>query len=129
MCTCWKGALPNDKPMQFISVKDIGYFAAQAFLHPEEYAGRGVSLAGDEITWAQGNEIFKGVVGKEFPLTFNILGKGLLFVMSDMKNMFTWLGEHPAGANITELRKIHPGLLSFEQWIKEESSWKDTPKA
>ena len=115
--------------MQFISVKDIGYVAAQVFLHPDQYAGRGISLAGDTLTWNQGNEIFKRVIGKDFPMTFNILGRGLLFMMSDMNNMFKWLNQNGSGANVEELKKIHPGLLSFEQWLKEESAWKNTQKA
>jgi hypothetical protein len=119
----------KDKPMQFIAVKDIGYFAALAFLHPEQYAGRGISLAGDTMTWTQGNEIFKRVVGKDFPMTFNILGRSLLFMVSDMNNMFTWLDQNGSGANVEELKTIHPGILSFEQWLKEESGWKDTQKA
>src|ERR1700761_9050002 len=104
MITCWKIAGQNAR-MQWISVKDIGFFTAQVFLHPEQYSGRGISLAGDELTWTEGNEIFKRVVGKDFPLTFSLVGRALLFMVSDVNNMFKWLSEHRSGADIQELKK------------------------
>jgi NmrA-like family len=123
MLTCWKVGMKPDRPMQLIAVKDIGYFGAQAFLHPDQYAGRGISIAGDELTYPEAHAVFKKVFGKDWPLTFDILGKGVLVLMSDIKAMFKWLDENESGANIQELRKIRPELLTFERWLKEESGW------
>ncbi|BCS03103.1 uncharacterized protein AKAW2_61367S [Aspergillus luchuensis] len=44
--TCFKMALAG-KPLQLVATSDIGYFAAEAFLNPEKYKGRAISLAGD----------------------------------------------------------------------------------
>ena len=37
----------GEKPLQLVSVKDIGHFGAIALLQPEEYAGRAIGLAGN----------------------------------------------------------------------------------
>ncbi|XRM43824.1 hypothetical protein ABZX51_006978 [Aspergillus tubingensis] len=44
--TCFKMALAG-KPLQLVATSDIGYFGAEAFLNPEKYKGRAISLAGD----------------------------------------------------------------------------------
>lgn len=39
------------KPLQLVATSDIGYFGAEAFLNPNKYEGKGISLAGDELTF------------------------------------------------------------------------------
>ncbi|KAL4951309.1 hypothetical protein BDW69DRAFT_170333 [Aspergillus filifer] len=48
--TSYKMAL-RGKPLQHIATSDIGYFAAEGLLNPDVWAGRGLSLAGDELTY------------------------------------------------------------------------------
>jgi hypothetical protein len=123
MATWWKGSMKENKPLQFVSTRDIGWFGAQAFLDPEQYAGRGISLAGDELTYEQFNEVFKKVTGEDYLTMYGFLGKGMLLLMSDFNTMFKWLNVEGSGAKIGELRKIYPGLMGFETWIREASSW------
>ena len=54
----WKYAMPDTKTLQFIATSDIGFFAAQAFLSPAAFNNRVLSLAGDELTFAQAEKVF-----------------------------------------------------------------------
>jgi len=51
----WKGI--GEKPLQLISVHDIGVFAARAFADPQAYNGRAISLAGDSLNFDQGKKV------------------------------------------------------------------------
>jgi uncharacterized protein YbjT (DUF2867 family) len=51
----WKGV--GEKPLQMISVHDIGVFGARAFRDPEAYKGRAITLAGDSLTLEQGKKV------------------------------------------------------------------------
>lgn len=117
----WRTVDP--KPLQFIAVTDIGILAAKAFLNPEEYQGRSISLAGDELTCEQAKAVFKKKAGYELPESFGIVGKALLWMMKEMGVMFKWFKEEGYGANIEELRKMHPELMDFGAYIEKESGY------
>ncbi|WWC85144.1 uncharacterized protein L201_000001 [Kwoniella dendrophila CBS 6074] len=121
--TAYRDILKN-KPVQYIATKDIGVFAAKAFLDPDNYQGKAISLAGDEVTWDQLNDAFIKVTGNPIPT-----GNGLLswfifrFVVKQYGMMIDWFKEEGYGANIKELRKIHPELMDAETWLKEKSAF------
>ena len=64
--TAWKVGLSPTKKQQLISSADIGYFGAQALLRPKEFAGRTISLAGDELTFGEANAVFTEKLGSTF---------------------------------------------------------------
>lgn len=111
------------KKLQLISVRDIGIFAAKAFLNPEEYAGKGISLAGDDLTFDEMNEVFKRKTGADLPLTFEFLARGILWGIADVGLMFSWFHSDGYGADIKELKKTHPGLLNLDEWLEKESKF------
>jgi hypothetical protein len=120
MAAMWKTAMRN-KPMQLIALRDIGWFAARAFTRPDEFAGRCLSLAGAELTFDQANEIFKAKVGNDMPSTYGVLAKVLLWVVKEAGETFKWLNEDGYGADIKDLRRMHPGLMDFGTWLEEVS--------
>lgn len=124
MATGWR-AVVKHKPLQLISVRDIGWFAARAFLHPEQNAGRAISLAGDELTLDQANAAFAQKVndGKPMPETFQFLVRIMFWFSAEFGNMFRWFYTHGYGADVKALRAEHPGLLSFADWLATESDW------
>ena len=69
--TSWKMAVKN-KPLQLIAVSDIHFFGAQAFLHPQDFIGRGVSLAGDELTIDQIAKVFKEKTSRDLAWAYKI---------------------------------------------------------
>ncbi|OKL60738.1 hypothetical protein UA08_04250 [Talaromyces atroroseus] len=113
----------KDKPLQFIATSDIGYFGAEGFLHPDRYAGRGLSLAGDELTYDQFAKIFERKTGQRLPTTFGFLGSIILASMKDFGYMFKWFHDEGYKADIPELRCMNPDLENFETWLEKESEF------
>ncbi|KAJ5792524.1 uncharacterized protein N7503_008502 [Penicillium pulvis] len=118
--TSWKDVV-KEKPLQVIAVSDIGYFAAQAFLNPEEWANKPLSLAGDEITFEEMATTFKDRTGRDVPLTFSFVLSSVLWVLKDFRYMFQWFHDSGFGADISTLKKMHPELKDFETWLVTES--------
>lgn len=116
----WRGV--GDKPLQLISVHDIGMFAAKALLNPE-YKGKAISLAGDELTLKQGRKVFKNTMGYAMPESFGFVGTGLKFAMKELGTMFKWFETDGYGADIPALRKEEPALQNFSTWLKESSKF------
>ncbi|RAL14767.1 nucleoside-diphosphate-sugar epimerase family protein [Aspergillus homomorphus CBS 101889] len=121
--TCFKMALKG-KPLQLVATSDIGYFGADGFLHPEAWAGRDLSLAGDEITYDQMAKIFQQKTGQWMPSTFRALCSLFMASMKDMGYMFKWFHDEGYKADIPELKRLHPNLKDFGTWLETESEFK-----
>ncbi|KAK1997978.1 NmrA-like family protein [Colletotrichum falcatum] len=120
--TAWRMAV-KEKPLQLVAVSDIGHVAAEAFLRPEEYKGRGISLAGDELTIDQFADVFKKTTARELPGTYRVFCWLIMSLVKDFGWMFKWFYDVGYGADIQELRKQYPGLKDFETWLKTESDF------
>ncbi|GKT95756.1 nucleoside-diphosphate-sugar epimerase family protein [Colletotrichum tofieldiae] len=118
--TSWKMAI-KEKPLQLIAVSDIGYFGAEAFLHPEQYKGRGIPLAGDELTLDQFAAVFRKTTGRELPGTYRIFCWLIMSMVKDFGWMFKWFYDVGYNVDIQELRKEYPALKDFETWLRTES--------
>lgn len=116
----WKGV--GNKPLQLVSVHDIGVFAARAFADPA-YKGRAISLAGDELTLEQGKKVFKEAMGYNMPETFGFVATVIKFLMKELGIMFQWFETEGYGADIPALRKEEPRLQDFGKWLKESSKF------
>ncbi|QDS69818.1 hypothetical protein FKW77_010512 [Venturia effusa] len=111
------------KPLQLIAVSDIGVFAAKAFEKPQEFNGKAISLAGADITFDQVKEIFKERTGNDVPTTFGFLGSAILWGVKEVGKMFDWFYTDGYGANIDELKEMHPGLLDLGTWLEKEGGF------
>ncbi|KAK1598866.1 NmrA-like family protein [Colletotrichum navitas] len=120
--TSWRMAI-KEKPLQLIAVRDIGHVGAEAFLHPDKYKGRGISLAGDELTIDQFAEVFKKTTGRELPGTYRVFCWLIMAMVKDFGWMFKWFYDVGYGVDIQELRKEYPELKDFETWLKTESDF------
>jgi uncharacterized protein YbjT (DUF2867 family) len=105
------GAVPPDKTLQMIAVDDIGVFARHAFEQPGRTIGQALELAGDALTVTQIAAALGGARYLRIPL-------GLTRRMGAELRMIVWFGEAGYQADIPALRAIHPGLLTFEQWVR-----------
>ena len=116
------GARP-EKGLQLIAVEDIGVFAALVFANRNQYLGRTLELAGDELTELQIADTFTKVIGR--PVTLNLpsheLGRQPDEEMIAMFNFFNGQGYD---ADIHALRKLHPGLLNLEQYLRK-NGWEN----
>jgi uncharacterized protein YbjT (DUF2867 family) len=113
----------KEKPLQLIAVSDIGVFAAKAFEKTDEFNAKALSLAGADITFSQANDIFEEKTGADVPTTFGFLGSAILWGVKEVGTMFQWFYTDGYGANVSELKKIHPGLLDLGAWLEKEGKF------
>lgn len=112
-----------DKATQIIAVEDIGAFAALAFANPEEYLTKTIELAGDELTEPQIAETFSRVIGRPITLT-PPTGGWSNASEEEMKAAYNFFNGEGYDADIARLRKFHPALLNFEQYLRK-NGWEN----
>jgi len=115
--------LRPEKGVQMIAVEDIAFFAAQAFAHPKDYLGRTIELAGDELTEAQTAQVFSKVIGRPVTLTKPVPGTARRSE-EEMAAMFNFFNGEGYDADILLLRKIHPEMLTLEQYLRK-NGWEN----
>jgi uncharacterized protein YbjT (DUF2867 family) len=106
--------LGDSKALQMIAVRDIGIFAALAFADPAGYVGEALELAGDELALPR----MARVTGKKY---WRGMPRWLLRMIGPESRMFFWFGESGYQADIADLRRRHPGLLTFESWFAQQA--------
>jgi uncharacterized protein YbjT (DUF2867 family) len=116
------GTLPQpldpDKPFQMIDADDIGVFAAMAFENPDEWVGREVDLAGDELTMPEVADTFSRVVGRQVDYFQTPWDQFEEQMGEEFTVMYRWFNDYGYEADVAGLRKEHPGLVSFEQFLR-----------
>lgn len=122
--TSWQIFLKPEQKLQLIATSDIGHFAANAFLHPETYKNKALTLVGDELTYPQFETIFKRTIGTALPTTYFFVAKAINWMVKDLGSMFRWFRDVGYGGNVDELRKLHPELKDFATWLREESQFR-----
>ncbi|KAK8105557.1 uncharacterized protein PG998_003967 [Apiospora kogelbergensis] len=122
MTTGFRVALKG-KPLQLVSSRDIGWFAAQALLQPAAYAGRSVTIAGDELTLSDLRQTFKQKTGRDMPETFQFVAHLLFWFSEELGSMFRWFHDEGFGADLPALRKEHPALQAWGDWLENDSQW------
>ena len=115
--------LRPEKERQLIAVEDLGVFAALAFANPAEYLGKTIELAGDALTESQLADTFAKVIGRPVKLALPTGGSGRRSD-EEMTAMFNFFNGKAYDADIPALRKIHPGLLTFEQYLRK-NGWEN----
>ncbi len=115
--------LRAEKGVQSIAVEDIGVFAALAFANSKDYLGKTIELAGDELTEAQTAEAFTKVIGRTVQLVPPQPGGGW-GSPEEKEASFRFFNGEGYDADIAALRKLHPGLLSFEQYLRK-NGWEN----
>ena len=118
-----KSSLKPDQPLQWVATRDIGVFVAKAFEKPENYSGKAIGLAGDELTVMQTGEVFKAATGQALTPTFTFVGSALKMAVTEIRFMLNWFGKEGYGVDIEEVRKMHPGLADMKTWIVEDSKF------
>jgi uncharacterized protein YbjT (DUF2867 family) len=115
--------LRPEKKVQSIAVEDIGVFAAIVFANREKYLGQTLELAGDELTEAETADTFAKVIGRPVKLA-PPGGNPRRRSDEEMTAMFNFFNGEAYDANIPSLRKIHPGLLTLEKFLRK-NGWEN----
>ncbi|KAL1863899.1 hypothetical protein Daus18300_008048 [Diaporthe australafricana] len=118
--SAWNLAVKS-RPLQLVATSDIGVFGAKAFMDPGNFSGKSISLAGDELTYEQMAAVFKEKTGSNVPLSLGILARLTLWLSEEMGTMFEFFEKEGYGANIEELRKMHPELKTLGTWLEGSS--------
>ncbi|KAH8127524.1 hypothetical protein ACSS6W_000085 [Trichoderma asperelloides] len=118
--TAWRDVVKS-RPLQLISTDDIGTFAALSFMQPHQFSGKGISLAGDELSYAQVEEIFRQKTGLPPPTTFTFMARLVLRLSEEMGTMFNFFEKEGYGADIQSLKETNPDLKDFSQWLASSS--------
>ncbi|WP_248929162.1 NmrA/HSCARG family protein [Paenibacillus hamazuiensis] len=114
-------AINPDIPVPMIAVEDIGKFAALAFQHPERYLGKTIELAGDAKTPPDIAAAISRVSGKTVVYT-HIPSETVHEQSEIMGKIYDWLNAGNYVVDIPSLRKLHPGLLSFDAWLEKNKA-------
>lgn len=109
--------------LQLVATKDIGVFAAMAFADPGKFKNKAITLAGDELTYAEGSDVFYKVHGRALPRSYGFVGNFFQWMIPELGIMFKWFVDAGYGADIAECKSLNPKMLDFEAWLREESKF------
>jgi len=109
--------LRPEVPLQLIPASDIGAFAADAFDDPAAWLDRQVEIASEELTGPQMAEAFERASG--IPARYQQLPiEPLRAARDDLAAMFDWFERDGYHADLPELRRIRPNLITLETWLR-----------
>jgi uncharacterized protein YbjT (DUF2867 family) len=114
-------AIKPDRFLQMIAVEDLGEFVSMAFDRPDEYIGKSMDLAGDEMTMPQVAAAFSRLTGKPVHYAYQPV-EDVRRTNAEAGKMFEWLNEQGYHVDIAALISLQPGLMSFETWLRK-SRW------
>lgn len=118
-----------ERPLQFISSRDIGKVAADAFMQAEspEYRNQSLSLVGDSVSPAEAAKVFQSETGLELPRSYDFVGRLIRWGLREQLGvMFDWFETDGFGADLEANRERFPFMMDFRTWVREESAWKKT---
>lgn len=111
-------AIRPDKSLQMLAAEDLGAFVTMAFEKPNDFVGKAIELAGDEMTMPHAAEVFSRVLGR--PVRFVEMPiEQVRSFSEDLALMFQWFNEKGFQADIRALRFLHPQLMTLETWLRK----------
>jgi uncharacterized protein YbjT (DUF2867 family) len=114
-------AMPAMRPLQQISVADIGAFAVAIIERREAVFGRRFDIAGDELSGDDSVAVLSKVTGKEFAYE-GFPPEALRAQSEDLALMFEWFDHTGYVADISRLHRDFPEIqgLDFETWVRQQ---------
>ncbi|MFI0354873.1 NmrA/HSCARG family protein [Actinomadura sp. 9N407] len=108
--------LAPDTVQQLMAVDDVGAVTTLAFSRPDEWIGRAVSLAADELTPVQVAEAIGAALGIRLPYV-QIPIDTIRALSEDFAYANQWLNERGYRTDIPATRRIHPAAMDFRTWL------------
>lgn len=119
-----KGVLSSplrpDRPLQMVSVADIGKFAAAAFTQPSKFVGEEIDIAGDELTMERIVKEISRVLSR--PIRYEPIpeDRAEQALGRDWALMFKWFNEHGYDVDIETLRsRFDIPLTPFRRYLEQ----------
>jgi uncharacterized protein YbjT (DUF2867 family) len=117
--------LRPEKGVQTIAVEDIAVFVALAFANPNDFLSKTLELAGDETIETETAEIFSKVIGR--PIKLGPPAQSAFRRSEEERQaMFDFFNGEGYDADIPALRRLHPGLLNLEAYLRK-NGWENQP--
>ena len=115
-------ALPSSRPLQQTALSDIATFTGVVLENREEFEGRRVDIAPDELAGEEVAQVLTRVTGREIHYVELPLEQVRQAMGEDGARMFEWFDQVGYSADIATLRQEHPevGWHTFEEWAKEQ---------
>ncbi len=120
------GQAADDVKIPYVACEDIGEFAKLAFENPDAFRGRKLNLIGDFIS---GDELAAVLsrVSSDRPIRHKAPPIWLMWIFARewiaLRKQFESWGRPPYPEamlqGIEESRRLHPGILSFEAYLKK----------
>ncbi|WP_329041890.1 NmrA family NAD(P)-binding protein [Streptomyces sp. NBC_00178] len=114
--------MPADRPLALIAAQDIGAFAALVLDRREEFNGRRIDLASDELTPAQIAQTLASATGRptshhEVPLAY------VRKHSADLAAMFAYFAGSGLDVDVAGLRRDYPevGWHRFGDWAADQN--------
>lgn len=110
---------PRDsgKRQQWIAARDIGFFVGEAFDHPDEWKGKALDIAGDELSLAEYADVLSLTVGLDVHHQQITWGMFEAEAGEEITLMMRWFDKAGFDVDIESLREQYPGLLTYEQYL------------
>jgi uncharacterized protein YbjT (DUF2867 family) len=118
-----------DAQWSMVALDDIAFFTAYVFAHPDEWGGRTLPIGSDSLTFQEIAAILErvsGVPAEYRPMTLEEYAALGFPNVHDVINMLRFCIEYGMPRSRESLRKIHPDLMTFEQWVKK-TGWRGEP--
>jgi uncharacterized protein YbjT (DUF2867 family) len=119
-----EGPIAPDRKSQSIAVRDIGRFALYIFENREQFLGKAIDIASDEVSWNEISELFTHILGHT--VSYHQQGAEALKARGEeFLKMYQWIKNVGYDVNIEKLRSDFPkiGWTRFEDWVNEQD-WK-----
>jgi uncharacterized protein YbjT (DUF2867 family) len=111
-------AIAQNIPVNLIAVDDIGAFVTAAFRDRGYFLGRTIELAGDSLTPPEIAAAVSAAIGQ--PVAYAPIPIETLRQQSEiMARVYEWLNGGGHVVDLPALRKLHPGLTSFNAWLEK----------
>ena len=123
----FRGPITGEGLWQMVALDDIGFFVRMMLDDQQQWGGRTLRIASEEMTMAEVASTFEAVTG--IPAAYqpmsekDFLNSGLPLAHDPLNNMLFYRDGYFEQRDFDELRGLHSGLRSFRQWL-QETGWK-----
>ncbi len=107
-----------ERLLSFIAIQDIGFFAGEAFEHSDEWLGKSVNIASDQMTVEAYVATFSRVMGREVTYTQMPLDEYLASMPRGLRPLFRWYDEVGYKADVNAFRAQYPNLTTLDEYLR-----------
>jgi uncharacterized protein YbjT (DUF2867 family) len=110
--------IPVNLPLQQAAIADLLAFAVLAIERPDEFAGRRIPLASDEVKAKRAAQVFSAVTGRGF-VAEQLPADDL---PPPLRALFAWLERVAHAVDVEGLRSRHPdvGWHRYADWAESQ---------